>query len=78
MSRSRENVIAQARAGNFFLNAVSWLAEEEDLISVRAKDPEDRRLNLTQKQSRMILYIGVIFLPVLIFGAGIAVYVRRK
>ena len=25
---------------DFFLNIVSWLAEEEDLISIRAKDPE--------------------------------------
>ncbi len=64
--------------GDMFLNTVNWLAEEEDLISVRARDPEDRRLNLTQKQSRMILYLGVILLPVLIFGTGIAVYNKRK
>ena len=53
-------------------------AEEEDLISVRPRDPEDRRVNLTQKQSRVILYVGVIFLPVAIFALGIGVYVRRK
>ncbi len=64
--------------GNLFLNAVNWLAQEEDLISVRAKDPEDRRLNLTQKQSRMILYLGVILLPLLIFVFGIWIYVKRK
>ena len=64
--------------GNLFLNTVSWLAQEEDLISVRAKDPEDRRLTLTQKQSRMILYIGVILLPVLIFASGIYVYAKRS
>ncbi|MBN1997729.1 GldG family protein [candidate division KSB1 bacterium] len=64
--------------GNLFLNAVNWLAQEEDLISVRAKDPEDRRLNLTQKQSKMILYLGVILLPLLIFAFGIWVYVKRK
>ncbi len=64
--------------GDMFLNTVNWLAEEEDLISVRARDPEDRRLNLTQKQSRMILYLGVILLPVLIFGTGIVVYNKRK
>ena len=64
--------------GDFFMNALSWLAEEEDLISVRPRDPEDRRVNLTQKQSRVILYVGVIFLPVAIFALGIGVYVRRK
>ncbi|MBN1541223.1 GldG family protein [candidate division KSB1 bacterium] len=60
------------------LNTVSWLAEEEDLISVRAKAPEDRRLSLTQKQSRLILYFGVILLPFFIFVTGILVYIRRK
>ncbi len=64
--------------GDFFLNAVSWLAEEEDLISVRARDPEDRRINLTQTQSTLILYIGVILLPLAIFIAGIVVYRKRK
>ncbi len=64
--------------GDLFMNTVSWLAEEEDLISVRARDPEDRRLTLTKKQSRLILYFGVVFLPVLIFVAGVYIYVKRK
>lgn len=64
--------------GNLFLNAVSWLAEEEDLISVRARDPEDRRIAITQTQSRALLYIGVLLLPLATFMAGIAVYRRRK
>lgn len=64
--------------GNLFMNTINWLAEEEDLISVRPKDPEDRRLSLTQKQSRTILYLGVILLPLLIFATGIFVYTKRK
>lgn len=64
--------------GDIFMNTISWLAEEEDLISVRPKDPEDRRLNLTAKQSRILLYVGVILLPVLIFATGIFVYTKRK
>jgi len=64
--------------GNLFLNAVSWLAEEEDLISVRARDPEDRRIDITQTQSRALLYIGVILLPLAIFASGIVVYRKRK
>jgi len=64
--------------GDLFQNCVSWLAEEEDLISVRARDPEDRRLNLTQKQSRVILYLGVILMPLFIFATGIWVYAKRK
>ncbi|MDZ7723457.1 MAG: hypothetical protein U5R06_11790 [candidate division KSB1 bacterium] len=45
---------------DLFLNTVSWLAAEEDLISVRPRSPEDRRLNMTQKQSRLLLWGRVI------------------
>jgi len=64
--------------GNLFLNTLNWMAEEEDLISIRPRDPEDRRLNLTAKQSKMILWFGVILLPLAIFVLGVYVYRRRK
>ena len=63
---------------DLFLNTVSWLAAEEDLISVRPRSPEDRRLNMTQKQSRLLLWGGVILLPLVIFGLGVIVYRKRK
>src|SRR5258707_2017042 len=39
---------------DFFLNVVSWLAEEEDLISIRAKDPKQNPVVLTSAQSRLV------------------------
>ncbi len=63
---------------DLFMNALSWLAEEEDLISVRPRSPEDRRLNITQKQSKLMLYVGVILLPLAVFMLGAIVYRRRK
>ena len=64
--------------GNLFLNAVNWLAEEEDLVSIRPRDPEDRRLSMTAKQSKMMLWFGVILLPLAVFAFGIFVYQQRK
>ncbi len=64
--------------GDLFLNALSWLAEEEDLISIRPKDPEDRRLNLTSAGSKLVLFVSVFLLPLASFMAAIAVYRRRK
>jgi len=60
------------------MNTVSWLAEEEDLVAIRPKDIEDRRVNLTNKQAKMILVFGVILLPLTVLGAGVGVYVKRK
>ena len=45
------------RNGDLFLNAVSWLAEDEDLISVRPKDSENRGVQMTAADSRM-LFLG--------------------
>jgi ABC-type uncharacterized transport system involved in gliding motility auxiliary subunit len=64
--------------GDLFMNALSWLAEEEDLIAIRPKDPEDRRLNLTAAGSKMILLVSVFFLPLASFLAAVVIYRRRK
>ena len=64
--------------GNLFLNTVNWLAMEEDLISIRPRDPEDRRLSLNAKQSKMMLWLGVILMPLIIFALGIFVYRKRS
>ena len=64
--------------GDLFLNAVNWLAQEEDLISIRPRDTEDRRVTLTPRQSRMIFFISVILMPLAALIAGAAVWIRRR
>ncbi len=64
--------------GNLFLNAVSWLAEDESFISIRPRAPEDRAFNLTESQGRITYYISLVLLPLSILGAGISVWVQRR
>ncbi|MFC1726247.1 GldG family protein [candidate division KSB1 bacterium] len=64
--------------GDLFLNAVNWLAEEEDLVSIRAKDPEDRRVNLTPRQGKIVFYFSIIFLPIAVLLIGFAVFLNRR
>jgi ABC-type uncharacterized transport system involved in gliding motility auxiliary subunit len=64
--------------GNLFLNSVSWLAQDESFISIRPKDPTDRRLTMTEAQSRMVSYISVVLLPLSILIAGISVWMNRR
>jgi ABC-type uncharacterized transport system involved in gliding motility auxiliary subunit len=64
--------------GDLFLNTVSWLAEEKDLISIRAKQPEDRRVFLTAKQGRFVFLLTVVVLPLAAALAGVWMYVRRE
>jgi ABC-type uncharacterized transport system involved in gliding motility auxiliary subunit len=63
---------------DFFLNVVNWLSADEDLISIRPKDPEDRRLNMNQRQSSLMFFGSVIGIPLLMFLAGFSVWWRRR
>lgn len=64
--------------GNLFTNTVSWLAQDESFISIRPKNPEDRRLTMTEAQGRMVYYVSVVFLPLSILVAGVSVWMKRR
>jgi ABC-type uncharacterized transport system involved in gliding motility auxiliary subunit len=63
---------------DLFLNAVNWLAQQENLIAIRPKDPEDRRITLTADQERRIFYLTVLIVPGLILLAGVQTWWRRR
>lgn len=63
--------------GDFFMNIINWLVADEDLISIRPKNPEMRTVNITPGQMRLVFWLTVIVLPVLAFALGIVVYRGR-
>lgn len=63
---------------DLFLNSVSWLTEEEELISIRPKDEEQRTVQLSSRQSKIIFYLTVVVMPLIVVVAGIWVWARRK
>jgi ABC-type uncharacterized transport system involved in gliding motility auxiliary subunit len=63
---------------DLFLNMMNWLSSDEDLISIRPKDPEDRRLTLNRQQMRVLFYSSVVLLPLLVIVSGVAVWWRRR
>ena len=64
--------------GDLFGNMIAWLSSDEELISIRPKDPEDRRLQLTRGQVSSVFLMSVVFIPLMSIIAGIAVYWRRR
>lgn len=64
--------------GDLFLNALSWLLEEEDLIAIRPRDPGFNPIYLTKQQGTLISYLALAVIPGLVFAAGIAVWWRRR
>jgi ABC-type uncharacterized transport system involved in gliding motility auxiliary subunit len=63
---------------DLFLNMLNWLSSDEDLISIRPKDPEDRRLSLSRSQMNMIFYTSVLLMPLAVIAAGVSVWWRRR
>jgi len=60
------------------LNTFNWLTSDEDLISIRPKEPEDRRLNISGSRMNLIFWWSVVLLPLAVVGAGLMVWWRRR
>jgi ABC-type uncharacterized transport system involved in gliding motility auxiliary subunit len=64
--------------GNLFLNAVAWLAEDEDLIALRPKRLASRTVTLSEQQMRTLNILAVGALPAVIVILGALVTWRRR
>jgi ABC-type uncharacterized transport system involved in gliding motility auxiliary subunit len=60
------------------LNAINWLSSDEDLISIRPKEAEDRRLNVNQRQMSLFLYTDIFAIPLLIIAGGVLIFLKRR
>jgi ABC-type uncharacterized transport system involved in gliding motility auxiliary subunit len=63
---------------DFFLNVVSWLAEDESQISVRARDTKSNPIVLSPPQAELVLWLPVAILPGAVVLAGIVAVVSRR
>jgi len=63
---------------DLFLNMLAWLSADEDLISIRPKDPEDRRIQLDQGQMNTVIVVSQFVLPMIALGAAIWIWRKRR
>ena len=63
---------------NLLLNMLNWLSSDEDLISIRPKEPEDRRINLTRAQFLMLRTVSQFMLPLIVIIGGVMVWWKRR
>ena len=65
--------------GDIFLNAVNWLAkEDEQTLSIRPKEPQNRRINLSNLQAGIISWTALRIMPLLGLAVAGAVWWRRR
>lgn len=70
-----------ARYGNnvdFVLNAFSWMMEDDNLISIRAKEDSVGKVELSQKSGTFIFLLTVVVVPLLIAAAGVVIWIFRR
>ena len=63
---------------DLFLNAISWLGGEEQLISIRPRQTRASSVMLTANESQAVFYIAVLLLPELILFGGMLVWLKRR
>jgi ABC-type uncharacterized transport system involved in gliding motility auxiliary subunit len=64
--------------GDLALNALNWLASDEDLISIRPKEQENRNVTMTRAQFNWVRLSTQFLLPGALLLAGISVWWRRR
>ncbi len=63
---------------DLFMNMISWLAQDSDLISIRPKDPDVHRLSLTMSGQRNFMFFSLLFLPGFFVVWGFVSWWRRR
>jgi len=64
--------------GNLLTNTVSFLAQDENFISIKAKDPANRPVTMTEAQEKSVAWLVQLLLPGGVLIVGITVWVRRR
>jgi ABC-type uncharacterized transport system involved in gliding motility auxiliary subunit len=60
------------------MNMIAWLAQDSDLISIRPKDPDVHRLDLTVAEQRNFQIFSLLILPGFFIVWGIVNWWRRR
>lgn len=59
-------------------NAINWLSSDEDLISIRPKAPEDRRITMTAGQLAWVRAVSQFGLPFAVVIVAVSVWWKRR
>jgi ABC-type uncharacterized transport system involved in gliding motility auxiliary subunit len=70
--------VDQVRNGDLFYNTINWLAQDENLISIRPKTTTNRRVTLTEAQARGLSWIDLFGLPGAVIFSGIYIWWKRR
>jgi ABC-type uncharacterized transport system involved in gliding motility auxiliary subunit len=74
-----QNDFARIPGNNrIFQNSVAWLTEQENLISLPPRNDKNDIMMLNSTQLNYAGILLVLIIPILIIGAGVMIWIRRK
>ena len=63
---------------DLLLNMMNWLSSDEDLISIRPKDPDATPIEMTSAEMRRIFLASLLLLPLIIIVTGVWTWWNRR
>ncbi|AUT00925.1 ABC transporter [Nostoc sp. CENA543] len=74
-----DNIFKQQLNGDVFLNSVTWLSQQDQQpLSIRPKEPKNRRINISIAQANFLTLSALIVLPLIGFISAAAVWWKRR
>jgi ABC-type uncharacterized transport system involved in gliding motility auxiliary subunit len=63
---------------DMFMNVIGWLVQQENLISIRPRQADDRRITITASQQSNVIWLSLLLIPGAVFGTGVYTWWRRR
>ena len=75
---SRLDRMVSGANSNLFMNALNWMCDQTESISIRAKSLDGTGLTVTGAQSSFWSAVMIGMIPIVLIVTGILIYMRRK
>jgi ABC-type uncharacterized transport system involved in gliding motility auxiliary subunit len=74
-----DGLFQQQLNGDVFLNSVTWLSQQDQQpLSIRPKEPTNRRINLTILQANLLALSSLLLLPLLGLVTAVIIWWKRR
>ncbi|MEH2136511.1 GldG family protein [Nostoc sp.] len=74
-----DGLFQQQLNGDVFLNSVTWLSQQDQQpLSIRPKEPKNRRISLTTTQGNFLILSSLLILPLIGFAIAVIIWWKRR
>ncbi|MEH2419935.1 MAG: Gldg family protein [Nostoc sp.] len=74
-----DGLFQQQLNGDVFLNSVTWLSQQDQQpLSIRPKEPKNRRITLTTTQANLLILSSLFVLPLIGLAVAIIIWWKRR